>query len=119
MASEKYLLYIDMLGFSSLVRKRGAVKRLYRTIDKLNVHRHDAFKTIAFSDTLLVYNNVSPRSAHDRRHLIMYLCEFAQDLYYRLIGPELQFSAYLTKGKFRINEFKKLRAFYGTALINA
>jgi hypothetical protein len=71
----KYLLYIDMLGFSDLVRKRGAVKKLYEIINTLNVHRHDAFKTIAFSDTLLVYNIVNPKTKHDREYLVMYSCE--------------------------------------------
>jgi hypothetical protein len=115
----KYLLYIDMLGFSNLVRERGAVKRLYGTIDKLNVHKHHAFRTIAFSDTLLVYNIVNPRNAHDRHYLVMFLCEFAQDLFYRLIGPDLHFRAYLTLGDFKLNEFANLQAFYGTALIDA
>jgi hypothetical protein len=115
----KYLLYIDILGFSDLVRKRGAVKKLYETINKLNVHRHYAFKTIAFSDTLLVYNIVNPDAGRDRKYLVMYLCEFAQDLFYRLIGRDLHFRAYLTQGDFKINEFENLKAFYGEALIDA
>jgi hypothetical protein len=115
----KYLLYIDMLGFSDLVRRRGAVKKLYETINVLNVHRHDAFKTIAFSDTLLVYNTVNPTTKHDREYLIMYSCEFAQDLFYRLIGRDLHFRAYLTLGEFEVDEFENLQAFYGEALIDA
>jgi hypothetical protein len=115
----KYLLYIDMLGFSDLVRKRGAVKKLYEIINTLTVHRHDAFKTIAFSDTFLVYNIVNPKTKHDRDYLVMYSCEFAQDLFYRLIGRDLHFRAYLTLGEFKINEFKNLKAFYGEALIDA
>lgn len=115
----KYLLYIDILGFSDLVRKRGAVKKLYETINKLNVHQHDAFETIAFSDTLLVYNVVNPTTEHDRKYLVMYSCEFAQDLFYRLIGRDLHFRAYLTFGDFKVNEFKNLEAFYGDALIDA
>jgi hypothetical protein len=115
----KYLLYIDMLGFSDLVRKRGAVKKLYETINKLNVHRHHAFKTIAFSDTLLVYNIVNPTTKYDREYLVMYSCEFAQDLFYRLIGRDLHFRAYLTLGEFKIKEFENLEAFYGEALIDA
>ena len=115
----KYLLYLDMLGFSDLVRKRGAVKKLYEIVNTLNVHRHSAFKTIAFSDTLLVYNIVNPKTKYDREYMVMYSCEFAQDLFYRLIGRDLHFRAYLTLGEFKINEFKNLKAFYGEALINA
>jgi hypothetical protein len=117
--SAKYLLYIDMLGFSDLVRKRGAAKMLYETINKLNVHRHDAFKTIAFSDTLLVCNINNPKTKHDREYLVMYSCEFAKDLFYRLIGRDLHFRGYLTLGEFRIDDFENLEAFYGEALIDA
>lgn len=115
----KYLLYIDMLGFTDLVRTRGAVKMLYETINDLNVHRHEAFKTIAFSDTLLVYNIVNPKTKHDRQWVIMYSCEFAQDLFYRLVGRDLHFRGYLTIGDFEVNEFDNLHAFYGEALISA
>lgn len=117
--AEKYLLYIDILGFSDLIRKRGAVKILYETINSLNVHRHSAFNTIAFSDTLLVYNVNNPTNAHDRHYIVMYLCEFAQDLFYRLVGRDLHFRAYVTLGDFEVTEFDHLKAFYGEALVKA
>jgi hypothetical protein len=115
----KYLLYIDMLGFSDLIREREAVPQLYETINSLNVHRHDAFKAIVFSDTLLVYNVRTAVNQHDRHYYVMFLCEFAKDLFYRLIGIDLHFRAYLTLGDFNIREFDNLTAFYGEALIEA
>jgi hypothetical protein len=118
-APAKYLLYIDILGFSNLVRERGAVGRLYKTIDSLNVHRHHAFRTIAFSDTLLVYNITNPETKDDCHYFIMYLCEFAQDLFYRLVGRDIHFRGYLTLGDFIVADFKNLNAFYGGALIEA
>lgn len=51
----KYLLYIDILGFSDMVRSEPAkVAELYLILDSLTVHRHEAFRTIVFSDTILV-----------------------------------------------------------------
>jgi hypothetical protein len=116
---DRYLLYIDMLGFSDLVLKRGAVRQLYNIIDSLNVHDHHAFKTIAFSDTLLVYNTFEPETDHDRRYAIMYMCEFAKDLHYRLVPLDLHFRGFLTKGEFEHEELRHMQAFYGAALISS
>jgi hypothetical protein len=49
----------------------------------------------------------------------MYLCEFAKDFFYRLIGRDFHFRAYLTKGEFKVSAFENLQAFYGGALIDA
>ena len=55
--TDRYLLYIDVLGFSALIDEGlGKINDLYEVIASLNVHRHDAFKVIVFSDTILVYN---------------------------------------------------------------
>jgi hypothetical protein len=116
---QKYLLYIDVLGFSDLVRRRGAVTKLYKIINSLNVHRHHAFRTIAFSDTLLVYNIDDPTTPHARHYIVMYMCEFAQDLFYRLIGKDLHFRAYLTIGDFNVRNLENMQAFYGKALITS
>ena len=46
--SEKYLLYIDILGFGDMAMSDSArVKRLYSIFDSLNVHHHSGFRTIA------------------------------------------------------------------------
>jgi hypothetical protein len=115
----KYLLYIDMLGFSDLVLRRGAVDELYALINSLNVHKHHAFKTSAFSDTLIVYNIYETDTPDSRRYHVMYMCEFAQDLFYRLVPRDLHFRAFLTKGEFEHQQLDNLQAFYGKALVAA
>ncbi len=116
----RFLLYIDILNFSSLVAQEGKVEELYEIVDSLNVHRHDAFTTIVFSDTILVYNKVLPAGPEDDRYIVMYLCEFAPDLFYRLVGRDVHFRAYITHGDFAHYSTENIRdVFYGTALIEA
>ena len=75
----RYLLYIDILGFSDLVAAGSPrVHDLYEVIASLNVHRHSAFRAIVFSDTVLVYNTVGGDTKADRESIVMFLCEFSQ-----------------------------------------
>ena len=116
----KILLYIDVLGFSELVKSDSKrVDEIYQIIDSLNVHMHPDFNTIVFSDTILVYNNVNFKSCLDREYIVMYLCEFAQNLMYRLIGSGMFFRAILSFGDFQHYKLRNIEAFYGTVLINS
>jgi hypothetical protein len=73
----RYLLYLDILGFSDLVeRDPDKVGPLYHAISKMRAHEHGDFQTIVFSDTVLVYNKASPRTANDHTYVVMFLCEF-------------------------------------------
>lgn len=120
MKNFKYLLYIDVLGFSELVKNDySKIKLLFKKIDELNVHRHNAFQTIVFSDTILIINKESPRNKHDHEYLVMYACEFVQDLMYRCIDLEIQFRAILTYGEFYYEKLENIEAYYGKALINS
>jgi hypothetical protein len=117
---EKHILYLDILGFSQLVATDPArVDLIYKIIDTLNVHRHNVFETIVFSDTILVYNKHDPVSADDHSYLVMYSIEFAKDLLYRLIGKEIYFRGSLSFGPFRHYKLKNIDCFYGPALIEA
>lgn len=117
---KKFLLYIDILGFSDLVAKKPRkVEMLYSIIDSLNVHAHNAFKTIVFSDTILVYNTEASSSDRDREYFVMYACEFAQDLQRRLTGQDIHFRAVLVLGHFDHYHLKNIECFYGSALIKA
>ncbi len=117
-SEERFLLYIDILNFSNLAK--GKVGELYEIINKLHVHRHDVFTTIIFSDTILVYNKSHARGLEDVRYLVMYLCEFAQDLFYRLIGRDIHFRAYITCADFAHYPMENIKdVFYGEALIEA
>lgn len=120
MAMKKYLLYIDILGFKDLVsQKPRKIEMLYGIIDSLNVHAHHAFRTIVFSDTILVYNSADPVTEADRDYFVMYACEFAQDLQHRLVGQDIYFRAVLVLGDFDHYLLKNIECFYGAALIKA
>ncbi len=50
---KRYLLYIDILGFSQMAEKNPKkIPVLYAAIDRLNSHKHNVYKTIVFSDTI-------------------------------------------------------------------
>lgn len=114
-----YLLYIDILGFSDLVKNDPRkVDRLYNIINELNVHRHHAFKTIIFSDTILVYSPHLSNTERDHNYMSMYCVEFAQDLFYRTWREDVYFRAILDYGEFVHEELANCSKFYGEALIN-
>ncbi len=120
--SHRLLLYIDILGFSSLVAN-GAdrLADLYECIASLNVHTHPGFKTIVFSDTVLVYNTEIDRIDTQRfkADLVTMLCEFAQDLQARLIKRAIMFRALLVEGDFTHVELNSIPFYHGSALIKA
>lgn len=119
MNAEKFFLYIDILGFSTLVQENKAkVDDLYEVITSLNVHRNGYFKAIVFSDTILVYNTVEPSGNKDCRVMVMYLCEFAKDLQQRLAGREIVYRAIITVGEFYHYQINEVPCFYGQALID-
>lgn len=119
-SNEKYLLYIDILGFSNLVKETSEkLQELFSEIDNLNVHKHYAFKTVMFSDTILVWNITPPVSQHDHEYLIMYACEFVQDLLLRSIQLGIQFRAILISGEFQYEKMENIEAYHGKALISA
>ena len=118
--SDRFLLYIDILGFTEMVAKDPRkVARVYSILDTLKVHKHNSFTTIVFSDTILVYNNGAPTNDYDRKYLVMYLTEFAEDLHDRLIGQDIYFRATLVAGEFFHYELDHVDCFYGSALIKA
>src|SRR5262249_49649998 len=44
----------------------------------------------------------------------VFMCEFAQDLFYRLVSRDLHFRGFLTKGEFEHQQPSNLQAFYCT-----
>ena len=118
--NERFLLYIDILGFADMTRKEPRkVARIYSILDSLNVHRHDAFKTIVFSDTVLVYNHTLASTKEDCEYLVWYLIEFAEDLHHRLTGQDIYFRSVITTGDFSHYSLKNVECFFGEALVNA
>ena len=115
---KRYLLYIDILGFTELVQagfKR--VDELYKVINQLNAHHHYAFHVICFSDTLLVYNVIDPMNSQDEKGIVGFLIEFARDLMYRLTKEEINFRAIIVYDEFKHYYQDKIECYYGNALI--
>lgn len=118
MENFRYLLYIDILGFSNLAKSDYTkVNELFSTIDSLNAHKHPGFQTVVFSDTILIFNKLQPLSQHDHEYIVMYSCEFAQDLMFRCRELNIQFRAILTYGEFYYEKLTNIEAYHGNALI--
>ena len=117
---DRFLLYIDILGFAQMTKREPRkVARVYSILDQLNVHVHKSFKTIVFSDTILVYNPELAVIDDDRKYLVWYLTEFAEDLHHRLTGQDVYFRAILTSGTFDHYRLNNVDCFFGEALVNA
>lgn len=112
---KRLFLYIDILGFSDMIKGGFPVDQLYQRIDDLNVHRDKDFTTIVFSDTIVVYG--SDAWANYKNQAVMWLAEFAQDLFFRFIGIDKHFRAFITEGEFAHNKMKNIEAYYGNALV--
>jgi hypothetical protein len=118
--NNKLLLYIDILGFSDLVSESPSkIDDLYEVIASLNVHDHNAFRCVIFSDTILVYNVDGGDSPQDISYLLMFQCEFAKDLMHRLTKRGIVFRAVITNGHFRHYQLNDVPCFYGNALVDA
>ncbi|MGY4396245.1 hypothetical protein ACVWZA_001418 [Sphingomonas sp. UYAg733] len=116
----RFLLYLDILGFSEMTRKDGRkVARTYAILDKLNAHKDAAFKTIVFSDTILIYNPHEATSDEERKDYVWYMTEAAEHLYSMLVGQDIWFRAILIAGEFQHYNLNHVECFYGNALIDA
>ncbi len=123
---DRFLLYVDLLGFSDLVMtKPEVVPRIFETLDSSPAHTHPDFTALQFSDTLLVFNEPAAISGNDKHYCAMFLCEFAQDLQHKLLGSNAFIRAIVTYGPLDDSEstsnrqLKNIRAVWGEALIKA
>lgn len=115
--SDRLFLYIDILGFGDIASDNAAIEAIFERVDALNVHNDTSFKVVAFSDTILVY--ADGYWLENIARGVMWLVEFAEDLFFRLIGIDRHFRAYISRGGFDDREMKNIRAFYGTALVSS
>lgn len=116
----KFLLYIDILGFSEMVQKHPEIiPSIYHIVATANVQKHGDFEVILFSDTILVYNRHPPQTPNDRMFTVMFLCEFCQDLFYRLSAIDVFFRAVIVDGDFQHYNLGRATCFFGTSLIDA
>jgi hypothetical protein len=114
---ERLFLYIDILGFSELIKSKKKVSRLYDIIDNARIHHDANFNTIVFSDTIVAYNRHTNLSKRDKEVEVMYLIELTQEFFYRLIGSSVFFRAVITEGEFFHERLENLEAYYGAALV--
>jgi hypothetical protein len=111
---------MDVLGFRKLVETAPErVEDLFEIVASLNVHAHGEFAAIVFSDTILVHNITMPTNDHQRQYVVMYQCEFFQDLLHRVAGRGFSFRAVLTYGPFQHYRLNETSYFYGLALNRA
>ena len=117
---ERFLLYVDVLGFAELsASEPRRVDDLFEIIASLNLFKHEGFAATAFSDTVLVHEAAELSGDYDRHYVVMYLCEFFKDLLHRTAGRQLSFRAVLTAGEFEHYRLNDVPFFYGPALIRA
>lgn len=100
-----------------MVDDKERIKDIYAIIDDLNVFENAPyFRTIVFSDTILVYSDPNGERV-DANGSVMWMCEWAQDLFARFVCKDMHFRAILTFDDFEHDQMKNIEAFYGAALV--
>jgi hypothetical protein len=99
-----------------MVKEHSAkIPKVFEIIDKLSVHKHYAFHSIVFSDTIIVYNKDENKPNH---YYVTYLIEFAQQLFYKLLSLGVYFRGLITSGEFEFHELDNIQAYWGNALMD-
>ena len=88
----------------------------HKVLDEIRTEFAD---NIISYDTIIVFNQAAPTTEHDHQYLVMYSCEFVQDLLYRTIGQDIFFRAVLVYDRFSYKKYQNLEAFFGLGLTNA
>lgn len=119
---KKFLLYIDILGFSDLVKNDPKlIEEIFIYLDKLNfLQRHSSMKSIIFSDTILFFNKTDIPLDHPYLiPLIGDMIELCQILMYYFIPKNIFFKAVISYDKFKYEKLNNYEYYFGTALINS
>lgn len=116
---ETLFLYIDILGFSELIKSKEQVCRLYKIINNARIHHDSNYNAIIFSDTIVAYNRHTNLSKELKEIEVMYLIELTADLFFRLIGTNIFFRAIITEGEFIHYQLENIEVYYGAALVEA
>lgn len=90
------------------------INKIFQIIDELNIYNHYAFKTIVFSDTILIFNE---QNNYPNHYFVTFLIEFAQNLFYKLLPIGVYFKGLITYGEFNFEQKKHIQAYWGNALI--
>lgn len=117
---KRFLLYIDILGFEKMAQgNQHMVRALFDIVDELNAHDHEVFQTLIFSDTILTFNRAAVFLDEHKEYVVMFLIEFAADIFYRLCGTGITFRAVLVEDQFECQQMQNMTRFFGRALIRA
>lgn len=117
---ERFLLYIDILGFSQLVTNNPEkIEKIFEKVNSLDVHGHCDFQTICFSDTIVVFNKITAESDHDKELIIMFMEDFVKELLFKMFDIGVSFRAIITSGDFNYYKLKNIDYYYGSPLIDA
>lgn len=117
---EHDFLYIDILGFSNMVKEHSPkIPQIFDIFNGLSVHNHYAFQTIVFSDTIIVFYGNNEDNDMPNHYYVTYLLEFAQQLFYRLLSIGVYYRGFITYGDFEFHELSNIQAYWGNALIEA
>lgn len=118
--NQRFLLYIDFLGFEKMASgQQHEARALFQIIDDLNAHPHEDFQTLVFSDTVLIFNRELVFLDEHKEYLVMFLIEFVADLFYKLAGTGITFRAILVEDDFECVQMEHMTRFFGNALIRA
>ncbi|MDH7795810.1 MULTISPECIES: hypothetical protein [unclassified Beijerinckia] len=113
---ERFFLYIDILGFRDLIKSGYDIQSIYDIIDELPAHGTTDFRCMIFSDTVIVFTD-HDEWAKRPIEALMWLTEYAQFLFYRLISSDVHIRAFITKGFFRYKKLRHFESYYGDALV--
>ena len=107
----RYLLYIDILGFSNLVLRNNFKKiiRAFQILDDIcgyEMLKNFLYKAIYFSDTFLVFSKDPPAVADEHIYQPMDLFNIAKNFLLRSLSLNISFRAIITYGHF---EYKQLK----------
>lgn len=118
----KYLLYLDILGFSEYVKKQGTeaiyniVKELLSYI-KIWTEANTNFEVIYFSDSFIFYQ----KEAQFIDTAFIDIIGIAQDIFIFFLSREIPVRGAITFGEFFVeqNDDSKHQIYYGKALVEA
>ena len=112
-------LYLDILGFTELIKTPDRVDHIFKVLDSAALHRDSNYRAIAFSDTLLAYQLHDDLKGYTKANELMFLIELVQDIFLKLIGSGVFFRAIITEGSFNYSQLQNMQAYYGQALVEA
>ena len=119
---DRYLLFIDILGFRQLVQKNSA-DQIYEKLDACLCTHHDyerlnsAFSTIYFSDSIIFWQRVP---GYRRKHFLD-MCSISSTIFTSLLSQNIPLRGAVSFGQFVVKRDSADRhdVFFGNALIEA